>query len=613
MRPSLALLALLLATAAQAQAPSPAQMGITQTSPQVLQTLDNTKTWVPLGGVNATNHTFYVPGTGVALSSFGAVSSPTGLPADASAALTAAVNWVNGRPIPIIIDGRYGLQPWSSSLPFDLEGSSNNTRVLQAGSPPAPACQSGFVNLGGPTATLITATGKTARVAGQCIEMATAPGVQTAGVAILFSATAGVIMASPAAENNTIYYPFNGVETEAVAGTQNSAAFIRDNSIIEPSGAGIGIGLTSTCGACGGNGVVITGNLINCNGTYGDGGALGSTKSVGIFISSGAPLVDQNDPYRCAVGTKVVATLPGQAVSGTFAGWLGDTCTQHELMIGVEPGATGATVLKSNFSGWYIGQSNYGNTDQPILIYNKGDTNAVKALSFTGGMIHDANGANGNPINDFWLIQDDVNQLAIVGNYFYNDGGATNPALHIATIGNGGLASIDVIGNIFSGNPWSTGISITGTGDVYNIVGNNFTNATVPISWTTLNPALSRAVIKSNQGSNGLFEYNGPVLALIGEGNNAYVMTYGDNTAGLITITAGATPGNSGNVKLNMNCNAPHSWACGVALGNANWQTAATAKVTGVAGSSTLFWYNNGVTLTAGQTYQLFYNACASQ
>ena len=59
MRTRLALLTLLLAGAAHAQAPSPAQMGITSTTtPEVLQTLDSSKTWVPLGRVDPVTHTF---------------------------------------------------------------------------------------------------------------------------------------------------------------------------------------------------------------------------------------------------------------------------------------------------------------------------------------------------------------------------------------------------------------------------------------------------------------------------------------------------------------------------------------------------------------------------
>ena len=48
----LALLPLLLASTALAQAPSPAQMGITQGTPQSLQYLDKNKNWVPVGALN---------------------------------------------------------------------------------------------------------------------------------------------------------------------------------------------------------------------------------------------------------------------------------------------------------------------------------------------------------------------------------------------------------------------------------------------------------------------------------------------------------------------------------------------------------------------------------
>ena len=50
-------------------APSPAQMGITPTTtPEVLQTLDSTKTWVPLGTVDSSTHTFTPVGGGTIIS-----------------------------------------------------------------------------------------------------------------------------------------------------------------------------------------------------------------------------------------------------------------------------------------------------------------------------------------------------------------------------------------------------------------------------------------------------------------------------------------------------------------------------------------------------------------
>ena len=59
MKRSLLALVALLPIAASAQTPTPAQMGITPTtSPEVLQTLDNTNTWVPIGSVDSTTHTF---------------------------------------------------------------------------------------------------------------------------------------------------------------------------------------------------------------------------------------------------------------------------------------------------------------------------------------------------------------------------------------------------------------------------------------------------------------------------------------------------------------------------------------------------------------------------
>jgi hypothetical protein len=656
-------------------------MGISSTVlPEVLQVLDNTKTWVPIGTIDPNAHFFFpanasviypthaaliagvtqnvgptieqqgfsVPGqgaarydwiagstatadgvfviqptnisgagryvmrlvpAGMALSASGAIPLPTGTPTDAGPALTAMVNFINGAPVPIIVDGRYGLNNWTSGVVFDLE-STNNQRTLQNVAP--PPCVSGFVNIGGPTATLISANGKTAAVRGQCIEMATAPGIQTAGTTILFTSPTTLNMSGARVEQNAIYYPFNGIEMEASSGYQNITPFIRDNSIIEPNGAGIAVGLTST-GASGGNGVVVTGNNVNCNGNYGDGGAVGNSKSVGMWFASAAPYTDHNDMYRCTVGTKVVSIIPNQLVSGTFKGWLGDTSIQHDLMIGVEATATNSTVTKTNFDAWYVGATIYPSTDQPILMYNKGTSGSVKAITFSGGMLHQQSAS----ALDFWLIQDDVNQLNIAGNYIFNDGAATGTALHINSTTSSGLLNINVTGNTLSGNPWGTGVSVTGTSDWFQIVDNNLSTATVPISWPTRNNALSRAVIKNNMGGTGLFEYNGPVLSLTGDSNNTYALTYGDNTTGMITITAGATPGNQGSVKLNMNRNATNGWTCNAVIGTSSgpnyWDHNAAVHVTPSTNGATLFWFNNNVNLTTGQTYQLIYSGCASQ
>jgi hypothetical protein len=60
-----ALLAALCAPAVAAAQVAPAQMGITPTTlPEVLQVLDNTKTWAPIGTIDPTTHTFHPIGGG---------------------------------------------------------------------------------------------------------------------------------------------------------------------------------------------------------------------------------------------------------------------------------------------------------------------------------------------------------------------------------------------------------------------------------------------------------------------------------------------------------------------------------------------------------------------
>jgi hypothetical protein len=78
---------LTLGVSAFAQAPSPAQMGITPTTvPEVLQVLDNTRTWVKIGTVDSVSHTF------------------TGFSADGSI---------------IVTQPNIGMQPLTSLTPFD--------------------------------------------------------------------------------------------------------------------------------------------------------------------------------------------------------------------------------------------------------------------------------------------------------------------------------------------------------------------------------------------------------------------------------------------------------------------------------------------------------------
>ena len=58
-------LVVLASLSAQAQSPSPAQIGITPTTvPEVVQVLDNTQTWVTIGTVNSSTHTFTPVGGG---------------------------------------------------------------------------------------------------------------------------------------------------------------------------------------------------------------------------------------------------------------------------------------------------------------------------------------------------------------------------------------------------------------------------------------------------------------------------------------------------------------------------------------------------------------------
>ena len=125
MRAPFAFLALLLAGAAHAQAPSPAQMGITSTTtPEVLQTLDSSKTWVPIGTVDPTMHTFSGMGREFNLASFGAKCD------NATDDTTAIQNWLNkattrvklvGMPGQCVFTGALTI-PAKDDLTVDFQG-----------------------------------------------------------------------------------------------------------------------------------------------------------------------------------------------------------------------------------------------------------------------------------------------------------------------------------------------------------------------------------------------------------------------------------------------------------------------------------------------------------
>jgi hypothetical protein len=128
MRARFALLALLLATAAHAQAPSPAQMGITSTTtPEVLQTLDSTKTWVPLGTVDPTNHVWSGFGAGTDVRTFGCKADGSDQTACINNALTSALDCViipatqNGFTVNGVLTVQRCLRgtTWTPSAPFN--------------------------------------------------------------------------------------------------------------------------------------------------------------------------------------------------------------------------------------------------------------------------------------------------------------------------------------------------------------------------------------------------------------------------------------------------------------------------------------------------------------
>lgn len=97
----------LIATAVAQTATSPANMGITPTTtPEVLQVLDNTSTWVPIGSVNPTTHTFGVFGAeDVDVTQYPYYADPLGV-LDSTAALNAAFAQQNNSSSPTAAPGK---------------------------------------------------------------------------------------------------------------------------------------------------------------------------------------------------------------------------------------------------------------------------------------------------------------------------------------------------------------------------------------------------------------------------------------------------------------------------------------------------------------------------
>jgi hypothetical protein len=197
------------------------------------------------------------------------------------------------------------------------------------------------------------------------------------------------------------------------------------------------------------------------------------------------------------------------------------------------------------------------------MMRDTGNNLTCRDIVFDNLSAHGSSAAGSNPIV---YIGGDCYNVNISASMIVGDGGNNNQTpIHIAD--NAQWITIDsnnLGGGGYSGN-LATRINITSAKDLFTIVGNDFENDPVSITWAGLNRASSRATIRANRGNNGLFEYNGPILSVTGTGGGTgatYALLQGDNRSGIVRITAGTSASSGGNVMLDFNATAPNIWNC---------------------------------------------------
>lgn len=301
---------------------------------------------------------------------------------------------------PIIVGDTPPLSPYSTSCPAGIIVNSNISAIV----------------LQGPTGT----------VRGLCIQMATAAGTRTGGVAIAAGATASTQQGNVRIADNTIIFPYAGIviggPTTGATQTNNDMAL--RNVIISPSAYGIEVGPSSTGGST--NGATLVDNQIAC---FADAGA-----AVGIQIGdAGGFKLDNgpNGPYGCYKGT-VVYNTTGQQALGVMSGVLGDSSIADDVIL-----------YNGGGSIFYIQMSHCwasGVTSADVPVDIDASSGQVKDVAITDCIFH----SGGNGSGDIVHINN-ADNITLTGNQIVADGGGTTATgLHIGVA----AAGLNVTGNM---------------------------------------------------------------------------------------------------------------------------------------------------------------------
>lgn len=377
---------------------STAQMGITRSPlPEVLQVLDNTNTWVPIGNVSPTSHMFQSlsPGVPVSPRFWGAIGNGT---VDDSTAVTQACTQAGALNLPLILDALFYV-PSGVTCPNTVKISGALVSGgMGGGAGSYTPCTAGLTVNTSPNTTALTLQGSNNRVENVCFQMGSAWGAATGGAAISVGSgvnggTASVI------QNNQINYPFIGVDVSGTGSVQAAGITVGGNFIWKPSngGGGVRAGFTGKT-----NDLTVRDNRIVC---YDGAPNLGGSTAFGVQVlnSGGFHLTGDNDIYLCQYGTEIYPGLYGTANQSVYAmidGVMGDTSTTNDLY--VNTGNSTAQILALDIiNGWASNATGLSGSSAVaagpnVLVKNDGG-GKVGTLKFTGGTYH-ASGLTPQPI-----------------------------------------------------------------------------------------------------------------------------------------------------------------------------------------------------------------------
>lgn len=422
---------------------------------------------------------------------------------DDTAKIQAAVTWANTSGVPLVFDGIHkflistGLT--GNGTP-DIRGPASLPGVY------ATTCPFGIIVNSNITA--FSFTGASGSIDSICVQMATSAGLRASGAAISAGSPGTTNQTNFRITNNTILNPYDGILIggPTIDGThQTNGTYAGHNVVVNPSHYGIGHGLTSMTGSTAGT--LLDANQIACFSA--------NSGATGIAILDGAVELRGTDvgPFGCNVGT-ALTPQSGQQIDGLFSGVLGDTSITNGLLI--DP-AFGGEVINTRFVGaWMVFGANA--TQTQALLTGAG---LVKDILFSGCFF-------GSFLNQSTPIVDveTGGNVTITGSHITADGGGTTTGAGIKVgTNNGNPSFVNITGNFIGSGSGvmalgvqlattsnsittissntigaTTGVSVTGSSNVFSILDNLF-NSTTPISYSPNNES---AQIANNGGVDNL-------------------------------------------------------------------------------------------------------------